>query len=203
MTDPNRFATPAANGAPNQNVADIPVAISALFPNRECAEKAHESLIRRGYTENEISVAMRHEGEATAVPLAKSDAGDEVGGKAVENSAKGAAIGGTAGALIGIAAAAGSVLIPGLGIVLAGPIAAGIAGLAAGGVAGGVAGALVGSGVPEEDARGMEEELTGGRILIAVRAHSRAESLTIREEWAGMSAERIREHVTPRGPEGV
>ena len=173
-----------------------PAPLAALFPNRECAEKAHDSLVRRGYRENEISVVMWQEDEPAPAPLAAADRGEEVGGKVAARSAKGAAIGGTAGALIGILAAAGSVVIPGLGLVLAGPIAA-LTGLAAGGVAGGVAGALVGAGVPEDEARGMESELRGGGILLAVRPRSLEEQATIRAEWEELSATRIRELPLP------
>lgn len=198
------MSNPTSTSPASSSAHETPTVLSALFPNRECAEKAHDALVRRGFTEQEISVAMRQEGEPTPTPpLDKSDAGERVGAKAAENSAKGAAIGGTAGALIGVLAAATSVVIPGIGIILAGPIAAGIAGLAAGGVAGGVAGALVGSGVPEEDARTMEHDLEGGRILLAVRARSQRELHEIRDEWTHFSAQRIREHPVPRGADGV
>lgn len=172
--------------------------LAALFPNRECAEMAHGALVRRGYRESEISVVMWKEDEPLPPPLAAADHAGEVGEKAAARSAKGAAIGGTAGALIGILAAAGSVVIPGLGLVLAGPIAA-LAGLAAGGVAGGVAGALVGAGVPVEEARGLASELRGGGILLAVRPRSLAERGAIRTEWEGFSATRIRELPLPEG----
>jgi hypothetical protein len=199
MSDPN-----SVHSANNASL-DAPIVVSALFPNRECAEKAHDALVRRGFAEREISVAMRQEGDPArpTPPLDKSDTGDKVAAKAAENSAKGAAIGGTAGALIGVLAAASSVVIPGIGIILAGPIAAGIAGLAAGGVAGGVAGALVGSGVPEEDARIMESDLEEGRILIAVRARSPQEVREIRDEWTSFNAQRIHEHSVPPGGEAV
>ncbi|TDB61204.1 hypothetical protein EZE20_20175 [Arundinibacter roseus] len=161
--------------------------ITAVFLNRENAEKAYDNLLGRGYTRDDISVMMSKEtrdtnfGEDNENDTVKDSA---LGDKAMEGAGVGSAIGGTAGAIIGAIAAIGtSVALPGLGLVIAGPIVAGLTGAGAGGLTGGIIGALVGSGIPEERAKHYKTSLEDGGILVGVRPRSAEESRAIAEEW--------------------
>jgi hypothetical protein len=116
----------------------------------------------------------------------------ELGSKALEGGAVGAAVGGTAGAVLGALAAAGTNLVlPGLGLVIAGPLAAGLAGLGAGGAAGGLVGALVGSGIPEERAKVYEADVKGGGIVMGVRPRSDEDAAYLEREWRNYRGDNV------------
>ena len=57
--------------------------------------------------------------------------------------------------------------------IAAGALATTLGGAAIGAGVGAIAGALIGMGIPEEEARYYEEEVRGGRTLVAVRADGR------------------------------
>jgi uncharacterized membrane protein len=80
-------------------------------------------------------------------------------------------LGGLAGWLIGLSTFA----IPGVGpFIGAGALLSTFGGLAVGAGLGAIAGALVGMGIPEDEARYYEQEVRGGRSLVAVRDSHRA-----------------------------
>lgn len=154
--------------------------LTASFEDPQSAEKAYKALESRGYTKDEVNVAMSDKtrdqyftkGEPTAL------------GKAMEGVGTGSAIGGTLGAVIGAVAAIGTnLLIPGLGLVIAGPIAGALAGAGAGGLAGGLAGALIGWGLPEEYAKSYEEGIKKGQIVIGVHPKNEADASFIDQIW--------------------
>src|SRR5690606_15361262 len=135
-------STTTMTGAHNKQV-------TALFKDRDSAERAYQLLRQRGYSDREINVMMtddtrkRHFGD-------KSHLGD----KALKGAGAGSAVGGTAGAVIGaIVGAATSIALPGIGLVIAGPLAGALAGAGAGGLTGGLVGALVSAGIPEDRAK--------------------------------------------------
>lgn len=157
--------------------------ISALFENKNDAEKAYQELLDRDYTFNDIDVLMseetrnKHYGEGN---IGKS----ALGNKAVEGTGVGGAIGGIAGAIIGAIAAVGAtVTLPGLGLVIAGPIVAALAGAGAGGAAGGLIGGLVGYGIPEKTALEYEMGLKEGGIALGFRPKNAAEAGEVVSVW--------------------
>lgn len=91
--------------------------------------------------------------------------------KAPEGASAGAAVGGALGGILAGLAATGILLIPGVNLVAAGPVLAVLAGIGAGGTAGGLLGGLVGMGVPEHEAKLVDEGLRAGKILVGVLAH--------------------------------
>jgi hypothetical protein len=148
--------------------------VAAMFQTRDAAERAADALVAMGADRGHISVMARGEdGRATTsstgaahsehmveparevgdsgAPLTTSDEGD---------AAKGAAIGAVAGLAAGLLA----LTVPGIGLVLAaGPLAAAMAG---GAVAGGVYGGLKDIGIEDKYARGYEERIRGGHVLL-------------------------------------
>lgn len=146
--------------------------VTGLFKDRDSAERAYQSLISRGYTSDEANVIMSDDTRNNYYP-AGSEPTSALGDKALEDAGKGAAIGGTLGAIIaGIAAIGTSVLLPGLGLIVAGPLVAAFAGAGAGGIAGGLIGALVGSGIPEEHATEYESGIKDGGVFMGVNARN-------------------------------
>ncbi|NLJ83684.1 MAG: hypothetical protein GX336_02080 [Halanaerobiaceae bacterium] len=125
--------------------------IIGVFDDKESAESALREIEDLGFSEEEISLVARDEGEG--------------GSFMDQNLADGAATGGAIGGLAGIAASLGALTIPGIGPILAaGPIAAGLTGVAAGGIAG----SLVDMGIPQERGDYYENEVKSGKILAAV-----------------------------------
>ena len=167
--------------------------LTATFNDRESAERALETLMKRGYSRDDVSIVMTDEArkryyaptvEQTPVVERTTVEKTATGTKAAEGGLTGAAIGGTAGAVAAaLAVAGGSMLIPGLGLVIAGPIAAALAGLGAGGAAGGLIGALVGAGIPEHRAKVYESDLRNGHIVMGVRPRTPVDADVIEKEW--------------------
>ena len=172
--------------------------VTGVFSTREAAEKAYDSLIAKGYQQDEITVLMSDRTRDTHFSDNATDRHDDkhhdsnLGNKAMEGAGTGSAIGGTTGAILGAIAAAGvSVALPGLGIVLAGPLAGALAGAGAGGLAGGIIGALVGSGIPKERAERYEKHIKDGSIIIGVTPRDENEALAIQKDWRSYQGEDI------------
>lgn len=160
--------------------------VTALFKDRDTAERAYQALRQRGYTDREINVMMsddtrkRHFGKT------------EMGDKALKGAGAGSAVGGTAGAVIGaIVGAATSIALPGIGLVIAGPLAGALAGAGAGGLTGGLVGALVGAGIPEDRAKLYESGIKAGGIFISVKPKNESEARTLQDEWRNHRAEHV------------
>jgi hypothetical protein len=78
-------------------------------------------------------------------------------------------------------ATATALAIPGLNIVVAGAMVSILAGLGAGATTGGLVGALVGSGIHDDEAEIIEEEIGKGGYLIAVHYEKPNQETQIRE----------------------
>jgi len=136
----------------NQN---NPQVAARTFSDRAEADRAIRALQAAGFSNDQINVVAKDRSE-------QSDIADEhhVG------AGTGAGIGIVEGAAIGLLAGLGGLLIPGIGaLAVAGPIA----GLLAGGITGGIAGALAGWGIDAAEAKGYEERVAAGDVLVAVR----------------------------------
>lgn len=156
--------------------------VTAIFTNREDADRATERLISMGADRSDISTVVRHtdtdpaagqsHGEHvieparevgdTGAPLTTSDPGD---------TAKGAEAGAVIGAIAGIAAGAAMLAVPGVGLILAaGPLSWAIGGAVGatvgGAVAGGVYGHLRDIGINERYARAYEARIRSGDLLM-------------------------------------
>ena len=156
--------------------------VTALFYDRDSAERAYQGLSQRGYTKDDINVIMSD--EARKKHFSDDGTTTELGNKAAEGAGIGGAVGGTLGAIIaGLTATGASVALPGLGLVIAGPLAAAVAGAGAGAATGGLLGALVGWGIPEERVKHYESGLKQGGILIGVRPRSNEDAAYLEQHW--------------------
>lgn len=164
--------------------------LTAMFRDRESAERAYNALQSRGYSQDDINLMMSDETRKRQFERNEQDS--ELGNKAMEGAGTGSAIGGTAGAVIGAIAAIGTaVAIPGLGLVVAGPIAAGLAGAGAGGITGGIVGALIGSGIPEDRAKQYESGIKEGGIVMGVKPRNDEDARYLENEWKNNRGEYV------------
>jgi hypothetical protein len=163
--------------------------MTALFPDREAAERAYAALATRGYGRDDVSVLISEEGRARHFPRPE-DRKTELGSKAAEGAGVGAVAGGTLGAvLLGLAAA--GFAVPGLPIIAMGPLAAAVTGAGGGGALGALVGGLVGMGIPEERARAYDEGLRRGGIVLGTTPRSEAEADLIERDWRACGGEQI------------
>jgi hypothetical protein len=166
--------------------------VTGIFQNREDAEQAYNSLIKRGYDPKDIILLMSEKTHKTHFKDRDGDNDTDLGNKAAEKAGIGSAIGGTAGAIIGAIAAIGTtVALPGLGVVIAGPIVAALTGAGAGGIAGGLIGGLVGSGIPKERASLYEDSIKKGGIVLGVVPKSEQDREAIGQDWRNYRGENM------------
>jgi hypothetical protein len=140
--------------------------VVSIFHIRSAAEAAVEELCRRGFREDQVGILTRDDKAVQHVKI------DEMGSKIGEGVIGGAIAGAGIGTLAGLAVVVG--LMPPIGPALAGGILASILGSAGlGATAGGVVGSLIGLGVPEDEARYVEQEFQAGRTIVTVKAAGR------------------------------
>ncbi|HEX6798828.1 MAG TPA: general stress protein [Ktedonobacterales bacterium] len=152
--------------------------VVGLFANQEQAERAISDLESAGFDPTHMGIAMRDR-------RAAKDVAEAEGISSTAGAVTGGLVGGTAGALL---AAAGALVVPGIGPFLAGGI---LAGALVGGAAGRLIGGLVGLGVPEQEAKYYQQRVEGGSVLLTVATPYRG-----REAWEIMrqdGAEDLRE----------
>lgn len=160
--------------------------VTGLFKSKVAAESGVDSIMKRGFTRDDISVLMSDATRNKEFALqTRTHAADGLG--------IGSAVGGAVGAVLAAIAAVGTTLfLPGINLVIAGPIAAALAGAGAGGATGGLIGALIGAGIPEYRAKVYEAGLRGGGILIGVEARSEEEVDRLEELLDELGAEHVR-----------
>lgn len=162
--------------------------VTRTFRDRESAERGYNAIAARGYKSDDIHVIMMDE---TRKRLFKDGKDTKLGNKALEGAGVGGAIGVAVGATaVGIAAAATSLVIPGIGLLIAGPLAGALAGGAAGATAGGLIGTLVGAGIPEAHAKTYEADLKDGGIIVGVEPRNDEDARYFETEWQREHAHR-------------
>ena len=158
--------------------------VTGLFPDRNSAEAAYSAAEARGYTAEDMNMAMSDDTRKTHFTGSSAGKETELGNKAAEGAGIGGAIGGTIGAIAAAVAAVGTTIaLPGLGLVIAGPIAAAVAGAGAGAASGGLIGALVGWNMPEERVKEYEEGMKKGGILMGLRTKDDADAEHLEGAW--------------------
>ncbi|HLI25725.1 MAG TPA: general stress protein [Chloroflexota bacterium] len=141
--------------------------VVGVFRDSERAREAIAALKDAGFRGDDISILMPNTADAEAMA---EDMGTSAGTGAATGAVAGGILGGLGGWLVGI----GALAIPGVGpFIAAGALATALTGAAIGAGVGAIAGALIGLGIPEEEAHYYEEEVRGGRTLVAVRADGR------------------------------
>jgi len=147
--------------------------VLGTFAQEARATGALNALREADFRPEQVSVISRD--TATAEQLAVDT--DMVADEAGRGAMTGTLLGGLAGWLIGLSAFA----IPGVGpIIGAGIIGTTLAGAGLGATAGGFVGALGTYGIPAVEARGYEEELKQGQILLSVHANGTTEAARAR-----------------------
>lgn len=137
--------------------------IVGVFDGPNHAERALNGLQTAGFTPEQVSVVAKDAGDSKQM----AESSDMVAEDAGKGAVTGGVLGGLGGFLLGISALA----IPGIGPIVGGGILVStIAGAGIGAAAGGLVGALVGQGVPESDARGYEDHVRKGSVLLTVHA---------------------------------
>lgn len=137
--------------------------VVGVYDTEQEAIAAIDELLKRGYSQNEISVIGKDIDHVT----------EETGAAVEESAATGAIAGGAIGGVTGLLAGAGALAIPGIGpLIAAGPIATSIVGLVTGAGLGGLTGALVGMGIPDEEAEYYENSIKEGKILVLLEKGS-------------------------------
>jgi uncharacterized membrane protein len=156
-----------------------------MFEGMERAERALNGLKDAGFTPEQVSVVAKDKRDVQQM----SDNTDMVAEGAGAGAVTGSLLGGVAGFLVGISA----LVIPGIGpIVGAGIIGSTLAGAGIGAATGGLIGALTAEGVSEDDARGYEESVKQGGILLSVRANSDAQVQQAHQVFQGAGGADVR-----------
>src|SRR5262245_5682473 len=165
--------------------------VTVIFRDPVNAQRAHDALRRRSYTENEINVLMSDKTRSTYFS-GKEQGEMKAGTMATEGMGVGGAIGTAVGATLAAVAAIGtSSAIPGLGLVVAGPLAAALAGGGAGAVAGGLVGALVGWGIPEQNAEAYSAALREGGVVLGVVPRNNDDASAIKDEFQKLNGDNV------------
>ena len=166
--------------------------VTGLFRDRDSAERAYRSVTDRGYTKDDVNLAMSDATRKQHFDASGVGTETELGSKAAEGAGIGGAIGGSLGAIAAAIAAVGTtVALPGLGLVIAGPLAAAIAGAGAGAATGGIVGALIGWGIPEERVKRYDTGIREGGILMAVRPHNDEDAAALERDWKSNRGEHV------------
>ena len=159
--------------------------VFGIYPSAMQAERAVDTLLRAGFSNQDISVLMPDD-ESTREFAHKKDT------KAPEGTTTGVTTGGIVGGTLGILAGIGAIAIPGVGpFIAAGPIMGGLAGLGVGGAVGGLIGALVGMGIPEYEAKRYEGRVKKGGVLLSVHCDTSEEIDRAKEMLKSTGAEDI------------
>lgn len=150
--------------------------VYALFDTMEDLQKAFDKLIEEGVAVEDISILMSEETRDRDFPMLEKN-------KALEGATAGGLIGGALGGILGGLAALGTV-ISGIGLVVVGPALAFAA-------AGGLIGGFMGRGIPEDEAKRMQDALRDGKVLMAVHLEPRKEAVLTKEIFDRFGGERL------------
>lgn len=173
--------------------------VTAIFPDRERAERAYEAAITLGCDKSDITVMMSDETRTRQFSTGSSTPDTELDAKAAKGTANespgselGGPVGGTMGTLAPVLAAAGVfLLLPGFGIIAAGPLAVALTAAGSVGLAGGIIGALTHWGIPADRTGKYEARVREGGILMGVETHSDEDIAAIKRLWTEAGAEHV------------
>ena len=135
--------------------------ISAIYENHKSASKAINELKTHGFNRDDLTVLTSENSSDLNIQIQNDT-----------KTSEGIAAGAIAGGLVGTAI---SGLTGGLGLIAAGPIAASLAGAGAGAGAGGLLGGLMGYGMPETEAKLVEEKIGKGYVMLGMKVDDKRE----------------------------
>lgn len=164
--------------------------VVGVFTDVNRAERALTELKNAGFTPEQVSAVAKDKGDVQQM----ADNTEMVANSAAGGAVTGSVLGGIAGFLVGISA----LVIPGIGpIVGAGIIGSTLAGAGIGAATGGLIGALTAEGVGEDDARGYEEHVKQGSILLSVRATDETQADSARRIFDSAGGSDVRAYNRP------
>jgi len=164
--------------------------VVGVYDGPSHAEQALNGLKAAGFTPAQVSVVAKDKRDVKQM----ADNTDMAGEGAATGAVTGGVLGGLAGFLVGISA----MVIPGIGpIVGTGILVSTLAGAGIGAATGGLVGALTGQGVSEEDAKGYEENVRQGSILLTVQANSEAQEAEARRVFESTGGGSVRGYPAP------
>jgi hypothetical protein len=145
--------------------------VVGVFQDHHAADRAYTELLKAGFRNDQIGVAMRHtEGKAGVSATAAKEHETPAGSGAATGAVAGLGLGALAGlgVLAGVVPVVGPAIAAGtLGVILTNAAAgAGIAGLV---------GALIGAGIPEHEATYYQSQFEEGHTIVTVNALGRAD----------------------------
>ena len=148
--------------------------IVALYDHYDDASKAVSDIVATGVAKDKVSLLANNlSGDHPALVANPAVAGEDFASRdeAQPAAVTGAEVGISIGGVVGVLAAAGAILIPGIGpLIAAGALATIATGAAAGGVIGGAVGMLTEHGISHEDSHLYAEGLKRGGTLVTVVA---------------------------------
>ncbi len=130
--------------------------VYGIFENAERLQQAVDALVAQGIAVEDLSVMMTENTHDQDFQMLSKN-------RALDGAAAGGIVGGALGGILGGVAALGTALT-GIGLMVVGPALA----LAA---AGSLIGGLAGAGVPEDEAKRLQDAIHAGQTLLAVHAH--------------------------------
>jgi hypothetical protein len=148
--------------------------IVALYDHYDDASKAVSEIVATGIPQESISLLANNlSGDHPALVSNPVVAGEDFTSRdeAQPAAVTGAEVGISIGGVVGVLAAAGAIMIPGIGpLIAAGALATIATGAAAGGVIGGAVGMLTEHGISHDDSHLYAEGLKRGGTLVTVLA---------------------------------
>ncbi len=146
--------------------------LTAIYDDLSTANHAISMLKTNGFSDGELSILAADGSFDKNIKIEEHT-------KAPEGTSTGAVVGGAVGATLAGLTAVGTVtLTGGAGLVAAGPIVAALAGGGAGAATSGVIGGLIGMGMPETEAKLVDERLGTGNVMLGVTIESEQKDLT-------------------------
>ena len=139
--------------------------VAGIFNNETEASLAFASLIREGFTKDDISFLIADNAKTsffgTQAPV----------NQAYDQTAGGIVAGATLGAITAGLTAVGALIIPGINLLAVGPLSAALLGAEAGGIIGGISGLIDAELVSEK--KMYDEALKMGKAVLIVNATSK------------------------------
>lgn len=141
-----------------------------IFSSKRYAEQALNQLRNSGFSMDDVSILTQnpdHDNQIAGAEIRERGDTEAQEGAGI-GAVTGTVLGGIGGLLVGLEA----LFIPGVGPFLAaGTIATTLAGAGIGAASGAIIGALTGAGIPEEDARAYDKQISQGGYLVMIEGY--------------------------------
>lgn len=163
--------------------------LSAIYKDHRAAQNVVSKLESAGYRRSDISLLVSENGVTT----------DNISLKETTKAPEGAAIGGVtgtaAGAILGGLTAVGTITATGgIGLLAAGPLVGALTGAGVGGPIGGLVGSLIGYGMPETEAKYVDEYIGKGNVMLGITYDDAKEEQELKKIFESSQPEKVTVH---------